>query len=158
MANATHYVAAGYQLLTPYLSVSNGAQAIEFYKQAFGAVERFRMPAPDGRIGHAELLIKDFAFMVADEFPGMCDIQSPKSLGGSAVALYLYVEDVDAVAERAVAAGAKLLRPLEARFYGDRVGSVVDPFGHVWHLATHIEDVSPEEIFKRASAMQEQCG
>jgi PhnB protein len=142
----------GYQRITPYLCVRDARRAIDFYKQAFGATESMRLEQPDGRIGHAELRIGEAPLMLADEFPEM-NVRSPQALGGSPVTLHLYVEDVDAFARRAVAAGAKLVRPLADQFYGDRAGSLTDPFGHVWMVATHQEDVSPEEMKRRAAAL-----
>jgi len=141
----------GYHVITPYLCIKGASDAIEFYKKVFGATEVMRMAQPDGRIGHAELQIGDSKFMLADEFPEM-DFRSPRSIGGTPVMLHLYVEDVDTVVGRAVAAGAKVLRPVQDQFYGDRSGSVADPYGHVWHVATHKEDLSPDEIRKRAAA------
>src|SRR3954469_17814594 len=129
----------GYHSVTPHLIVNNGAAAIDFYKKAFGAVELFRMPAPDGKIGHAEIKIGDSPVMLADEHPEM-GYQGPESLGGSPVSLMIYVEDVDKIFEQAVTAGAKVKEALQDKFYGDRLGTVTDPFGHVWHLATHKED------------------
>jgi PhnB protein len=122
-----------------------------FYRKAFGATEVMRMAQPDGRVGHAELKIGDSKFMLADEFPDM-DFRGPHSLGGTPVHLHMYVEDVDAVVDRALAAGAKLARPVQDQFYGDRSGSVTDPYGHVWHVATHKEDLSMEELRRRAAA------
>jgi PhnB protein len=142
----------GQSALTPYLTVSNGAKAIEFYQKAFGAVEEMRMAAPDGKIGHAELKIGTARFMLSDEYPEM-GVRSPESIGGSPVALHLYVEDVDATFAQAVAAGAKVVRPVEDQFYGDRAGKLVDPFGHSWFLATHKEDVAPEELKRRAEKL-----
>lgn len=142
----------GYRSVTPYLALRQAADAIEFYKRAFGAKERLRLGAPGGKIGHAELEIGDSVVMLADEHPEM-DFRSPDHYGGSPVSLHLYVQDVDASFRRATEAGAKPLRPVEDQFYGDRSGSLRDPFGHVWHLATHQEDVSPEEIDRRAQAM-----
>jgi PhnB protein len=135
--------------LTPYLTVKGGAQAIDFYKRAFGAVERFRFPGPDGKtIGHAEIKIGDSILMLADESPMMGN-RSPQSFGGTPVSLLLYVTDVDAAFKRAVDAGAKVKMPLENKFYGERAGSLEDPFGHLWTLMMHIEDVSPQEMQKR---------
>lgn len=141
----------GYHSVTPYLVVDGGARAIEFYKQAFGATELFRMEGPDGRIGHAEIKIGDSHIMLADEHPQM-NARGPRSFGGSPVSLMLYVDDVDTTVGRAVEAGAKLTRPVADQFYGDRTGGVEDPFGHAWYVATHVEDVPPEELKKRAAA------
>ncbi len=141
----------GYHSVTPYLIIKNAAEAIDFYKKAFGATELFRMDQPDGKIGHAEIKIGDSPIMLSDEFPEMGH-RGPQSLGGSPVSIMLYVEDVDAVVNRATTAGAKLDRPVEDKFYGDRTGSLTDPFGHIWHIGTHKEDVSPEEMEKRAAA------
>ena len=140
----------GYPQVTPYLCVDGAAAAIDFYSSVFGATERTRMPAPGGKIGHAELQIGDSVVMLADEFPEM-NIRSPKAIGGTPVTLSVYVEDVDGVVERAVAEGATALRPVEDEFYGDRSGQFEDPFGHRWSVATHIEDVSEEEMAARAS-------
>ena len=145
----------GYHTVTPYLVVRGGAQALDFYKRAFGATELFRMADPSGKIGHAEIRIGDSAVMLADEFPEMGAV-SPQTAGGSSVGLYLYVENVDALAAQAVAAGATVERPVKNEFYGDRSGTFRDPFGHKWTIATHVEDVSPEEIEKRARAQTQQ--
>lgn len=139
----------GYHSVTPHLCVKGAERAIEFYKKAFSATER--MVQPGGRVGHAEIQIGDSVIMLADEFPEM-DARSPQSLGGSPVSIYLYVEDVDTTFKQAVAAGATVKRPLADQFYGDRVGGVTDPFGHAWWLSTHKEDLSPEEMKKRAAA------
>ena len=141
----------GYHSVTPYLIVNGGAEAIEFYKKAFGAVELFRMPSPDGKIGHAEIKVGDSPIMLADEYPDM-GYKGPQSIGGSPVSLMIYVEDVDTVFKQAVDAGAIVKEALQDKFYGDRMATVVDPFGHRWHLATHKEDVSPEEMGRRATA------
>ncbi|MGD9648046.1 MAG: VOC family protein [Pirellulales bacterium] len=141
----------GYHSVTPYLYIDGAARALEFYKQAFGATEVMRLDAPGGKIGHAEIKIGDSHIMLADEFPDM-GARSPSSLGGSAVGLMVYTPDVDAVVERAVKAGAKLEHAVEEKFYGDRMGGIVDPFGHRWYVATHIEDVPPDEMAKRAAA------
>jgi PhnB protein len=147
----------GYHTVTPYLIIRDAARALEFYKTAFGATELMRMASPDGRIGHAEIRIGDSPIMLADEVPQM-GMHSPQSLGGSSVNILLYVEDVDAVFNQALAAGATVLRPLADQFYGDRSGSVTDPFGHMWSVATHKEDVPPDELQRRAeSAMKEHC-
>jgi PhnB protein len=142
----------GYHAITPYLIVDGAAAAIEFYKAAFGATERFRLDAPGGRIGHAELAIGDSIIMLADEHPEM-GARGPRTVGGSPVGIHVYLADVDAAAKRAVAGGGKLTRPVADQFYGDRLGTLEDPFGHIWHISTHIEDVSPEEIGRRAAAM-----
>jgi PhnB protein len=147
----------GYSTVTPYLIISDAAAAIEFYKKAFGATERMRLAAPDGKVGHAEIQIGDSPIMLADEFPEM-GARSPQTIGGTPVGLALYVENVDAQFERAVAAGAKVLRPLQDQFYGDRSGTLKDPFGHQWTLASHIEDVTPEEITRRFEAAMKQHG
>lgn len=139
----------GYHSLTPYLAVKQAADAIEFYRRAFGAKERMRVAAPDGKVGHAELEIGDSVIMLADEYPDM-DFRSPDSSGGASVTLHLYVRDVDASFRKATEAGAKPLRQVKDQFYGDRSGTVRDPFGHVWHIATHKEDLSPDEITRRA--------
>jgi PhnB protein len=141
-----------YPSVTPYLCIKGAADAIEFYKKAFAATERMRIGEPSGKVGHAELLIGDALIMLADEYPDI-GFRSPESLGGSPVVIHLYVEDVDAFCDRAVSAGAELTRAVEDQFYGDRSGQLRDPFGHVWSIATHKEDVSPEEIKKRAAAL-----
>lgn len=140
----------GYPQVTPYLYIDGAAAAIEFYSKIFGAKERMRMPAPHGKIGHAELQIGDSVIMLADEYPEM-DVRGPKAVGGTPVTISVYVEDVDSVFDRAVKEGAKALRPVEDQFYGDRSGQFEDPFGHRWSVATHVEDVSPEEMAKRAA-------
>ncbi len=146
----------GYNRVSPYLIVNGAERALDFYKQAFGAVELFRHKAPDGKIGHAEVRIGDTVIMLADEFPDH-DAHGPRKFGGSPVSLHVYCEDVDAVAAKAVAAGGKMKRPVADQFYGDRLGTLEDPFGHTWHLSTHIEDVPPEELDRRAKkAMAEQ--
>ena len=141
----------GFHSITPYLTVKGAAAALDFYKRAFGATERFRMGGPDGLIGHAEIVIGDSIIMLADEIPS-CGNQSPQSLHGTPVSLLLYVEDVDASFKRATDAGATIKQPLENKFYGERAGCVVDPFGHLWTLMTHIEDVTPAEMAKRMAA------
>ena len=138
-----------YPRISPYLCVAGAAEAIEFYKTVFGATERLRMPAPDGKIGHAEILIGDGLIMLADEFPER-NVLGPKSIGGSPVTIAVYVEDVDAVFKRAIEAGAEEQGPLEDQFYGDRSGQFVDPFGHSWSVASHIEDLTPEELKARS--------
>ncbi|HET7752952.1 MAG TPA: VOC family protein [Anaeromyxobacteraceae bacterium] len=151
MAGQVKPIPDGYHSITPYLVVKGAARAIEFYKAAFGAKERFRMAEPGGGIGHAELEIGDSCLMLADE-QEMRGFRGPEAYGGSPVTLLLYVEDVDATVKRAVEAGAKLTRPVEDQFYGDRTGGITDPFGHVWYVATHVEDVPPEELERRARA------
>jgi PhnB protein len=141
----------GYPRVTPYLIFDGASAAIDFYREVLGATERMRMPAPDDKVGHAELQIGESLVMLADEAPDM-DSLGPKSVGGTPVMLHVYVEDADAVFERAVKAGAKALRQVEDRFYGDRSGEFEDPFGHQWSVATHVEDVSPEEMEKRMAA------
>ena len=140
----------GYPQVTPYLSVDGAGAAIDFYSKVFGATERMRMPAPEGRIGHAELQIGDSLIMLADEFPDG-GVRSPKAIGGSPVTIFVYVEDVDAVFERALDEGATATRQVENQFYGDRSGQFEDPFGHRWSVATHVEDVPPGEMEKRAA-------
>jgi PhnB protein len=138
----------GYHSVTPYLIVSGASRAIEFYKQAFGAEEVVRMPTPDGKVAHAEIRIGDSMVMLADESHD-ANARSPQSIGGTPVTIVLYVSDVDAVAAKTVAAGGKMIRPVANQFYGDRAGGFEDPFGHIWHIATHVEDVSPEEMSRR---------
>ena len=142
----------GYQAVTPYLVIKGASAAIDYYKKVFGATERMRMDAPGGMIGHAELLIGGSTIMLADEFPQM-GFRGPKAIGGSPVSLMLYVPNVDEVFKRAVDAGAKPLRPVADPFYGDRLGTLEDPFGHVWSIGTHVEDVSPEEMRRRSEEM-----
>ena len=147
----------GYHSVTPYLSIRGASQALEFYQRAFNATELFRLVAPSGEIGHAEIRIGDSAIMLADP----CEegsFRHPQSLGGSSVGLHLYVEDVDALFAQAVAAGAKTIRAVQDQFYGDRTGTLEDPFGHVWFLATHKEELTPEEINQRAEALFRQRG
>jgi PhnB protein len=141
----------GYPQVIPYLSVDGASAAIDFYVQVFGAKERMRMPAPGGKIGHAELEIGDSLVMLADVFPDLGG-QSPKALGGTPVTVMVYVEHVDTVFDRAIAAGATVGRALQDEFYGDRAGQFVDPFGHKWSVATHVEDVSPEDMEQRMTA------
>lgn len=143
----------GYPRVTPYLHVSGAAAAIDFYSSVLGAQERMRMPAPGGKIGHAEVEIGESIIMLADEFPDM-DVRGPKAIGGTPVTLHVYVDDVDAVFDAALAAGATSVRAVENQFYGDRVGQFEDPFGHRWSVATHVEDVPPHEMERRmAEAM-----
>jgi PhnB protein len=141
----------GYRTVTPYLICAGAAKAIDYYKQAFGAKERMRHEMPGGVIGHAEVEIGDSIVMLADEFPQM-NVKGPLTIGGTPVGLCIYVANVDEVFNRALSAGAKVERPLADQFYGDRTGTLIDPFGHKWTIATHIEDVTPEEMQKRMEA------
>jgi PhnB protein len=141
-----------YPRVSAYLTVDGAAAAMEFYKSVLGATERGRMPGPDGRIGHAELNIGDSLIMLSDAFPDM-GVRDPKDIGGTPVTLSVYVEDVDDVFARALAAGASEQRPVQNQFYGDRSGQFVDPWGHRWNVASRVEDVSPEEMQRRAAAM-----
>jgi PhnB protein len=146
---ATKAIPDGYHSATPYLIVRGAADAIDYYKRAFGASELFRMADDKGTVGHAEIKIGDSVIMLADETPGaVC--HTPRSLGGSSVGMMIYVNDVDTVFKRAVEAGGKSLRPLTNQFYGDRSGTLEDPYGHVWTVATHVEDVPPAELKRRA--------
>jgi len=144
-------IPAGYHSVTPYLSIKGAAAAIDYYKEAFGATELFRMAGPDGKIGHAEIKIGNSPIMLADEYPEM-EFVSPQTLGGSPVGLMIYVDDVDTTFKQAISGGAKEVKPLQNQFYGDRSGTLKDPFGHVWTVATHIEDVAPDEMERRAAA------
>jgi PhnB protein len=146
----------GYHTATPYLVIKDAARAIEFYKRAFGATEIVRMADPGGRIMHAEIRIGDSPIMIGEEMPER-GARSPESLGGSPVSIFLYVDDVDALSTQAVSAGAKVLMPVQDQFWGDRYGKLVDPFGHRWDVATHKEDVSPEEMRIRAAAAAAQA-
>jgi PhnB protein len=148
---ATKPIPEGYHTLTPYLAVDNATEAIEFYKRAFGAEERVRMPGPGGTIGHAELAIGDSLVMLSDPFP-QSSVRAPKELGGTSASVFMYVEDVDAVVKQAVDAGATVTMEVEDQFWGDRFGTVSDPFGHSWSIATHVEDLTPEEIAERGKA------
>ena len=140
----------GYQQVTPYLTVDGASTAIDFYTEVLGAKERMRMADPGGKVGHAELTIGESVIMLSDEYADR-GVVGPKTVGGTPVMINVYVEDVDAVYDRAVKAGAKALRPVENQFYGDRTGQFEDPFGHRWSVATHVEDVSPDEMAKRAA-------
>lgn len=148
---AVRPIPEGYHSVTPYLIVDGAAAAIEFYERVFGARARMRIAGPGGKVGHAELDVGDSCIMLADEFPEI-GARGPKSVGGAPVNLYLYVEDVDAVVGKAIAAGAREVRAVEDQFYGDRMGTIEDPFGHVWHISTHVEDVPPDELERRAKA------
>lgn len=148
----THYIPEGFHTLTPYLIAKDAAGAIDFYKKAFGAVELSRMADPSGTVRHAEIKIGNSPFMLTDENPDYPEWKGPLSRGGTPVHLYLYVEDADAVFAQALEAGAKELMPMKDQFYGDRSGGVTDPFGHIWYIATHKEDVTPEEMENRMAA------
>ena len=149
---ATKPVPDNYPRVAPYLAIDGAGAAIDFYKKAFGATERMRMPGPDGKVGHAEIEIEGGLIMLADEY-GPMDFHSPKKVGGSPVMIHIYVNDIDALAKRAREAGAEIMREPTTQFYGDRQCSIKDPFGHVWSFATHVEDVSEEELKKRASKL-----
>jgi PhnB protein len=152
---AVNAVPEGYHNVTPYLIINGAAKAIEFYKQTFGAQEEMRMNDPSGRIGHAELKIGDSHIMLADQTMDGKH-RSPDAYGGSPVSLLLYVDDVDSTVALAASNGARIDREVQDQFYGDRMGTIVDPFGHIWSIATHKEDVSPEEMKKRMAAMSKQ--
>jgi PhnB protein len=147
----TQPIPEGYHTLTTYLTMDNAAEAIDYYKDVFGANERIRMEAPDGKIGHAELEIGDSLLMLSDAFPGATS-RPPTELGGTTAGAFMYVEDVDAVVKRAVESGATITMEIADQFWGDRFGSITDPFGHSWSIATHVEDVPPEEMAERAKA------
>jgi len=151
MAKATHAVPEGHHTVTPQLTCENAAEAIAWYVRALGAEEIARAVGPDGKVMHAEVRVGDSLIMLADANPAM-DVRSPKSIGGTPMALHVYVDDVDGVFGRAMESGAKQLRPVENQFYGDRSGSFEDPFGHHWNIATHVEDVPPGEMAERAAA------
>ena len=148
---ATQPIPEGYSTISPYLAVDDAAEAIEYYKKAFGAEETERTEAPGGKIGHAELKIGDSHVMLSDPFP-QASTTPPKELGGTSASIFMYVEDVDAVVQKAVDAGATVTMEVEDQFWGDRFGSITDPFGHNWSIATHIEDLTPEEIEERGKA------
>ena len=150
----TKAIPDGYHSVTPYLVMRDAARAIDFYERAFGATELFRFSTPDGKIGHAEIKVGDSVIMLADEMPDM-GYRGPQTLGGTAVSLMMYVEDVDRQFQRAVNAGAKVKQEVTDQFYGDRSGTVEDPFGHVWTIATHMEDVSQDELVKRAATRKQ---
>jgi PhnB protein len=151
MAKAARKIPEGHNAVSPYIIVDGAARALEFYKRAFNATEKFRMDMPGGKIGHAEMRIGDTVIMLADEHPEH-GIHAPAHYKGSPITLHLYVEDVDTITQQAVAAGATLKEPVADMFYGDRRGAVEDPFGHTWHVSTHMEDLTMEEIGKRAAA------
>jgi PhnB protein len=150
--NKVHYIPKGYNSVTPYLIIKGAAKAIDYYKKVFGATVHVRMDAPDGQVGHAELQIGDSRIMLADENPKMGH-RSAETIGASPVSLLVYLPDCDQVVAKAVAEGAKILKPVEDQFYGDRSGFIQDPFGHLWGIATHKEDVSPQELEERARKM-----
>jgi PhnB protein len=154
---ATKPIPEGYHTVTPYLAVDDAAEAIEYYTKAFGAKERSRMEAPDGSIGHAELEIGDSLVMLSDPFP-QATTRTPKELGGTTATVFLYVDDVDAVVKRAVDAGATVTMEVADQFWGDRFGAITDPFGHSWSIATHVEDVPPDEMARRAEEAMAQMG
>lgn len=143
------YIPKGYHTATPYLICDGASAAIEFYKKAFGATEVMRMEGPDGKLGHAEIKIGDSHLMLSDGNPQM-NVYGPKHYGGSPIKVLLYMKDVDNVVKDAVAAGAKIVRPVADQFYGDRVGTISDPFGHEWYIHTHIKDMTPEEMMAAA--------
>jgi PhnB protein len=145
----TKPIPEGYHTVSPYLALDDAAEAIEFYKKVFGAKERMRMDAPGGLIGHAELEIGDSIVMLSDSFP-QASTWPPSELGGTSASIFLYVEDVDALVKKATDAGAMITQEVADQFWGDRFGSFKDPFGHSWSIATHVEDVSPEEMAERA--------
>ncbi|HVR14325.1 MAG TPA: VOC family protein [Gaiellaceae bacterium] len=148
---ATQPIPEGYSTISPYLAVDDAAEAIAYYKKAFGAEETVRMDAPDGKIGHAELKIGDSHVMLSDPFP-QASTTPPKELGGTSASIFMYVEDVDSVVQKAVDAGATVTMEVDDQFWGDRFGSITDPFGHNWSIATHVEDLTPEEIEERGKA------
>ena len=151
----THYIPAGYHSVTPYIITRNAARALDWYKNVFGAQEEIRFPAPDGKIGHAEIKIGDSHIMLADENPAMGQGHtSATTIGQSPVSLYVYLPDVDTVVKRAAAEGAKILKPVENQFYGDRVASVMDRWGNTWSIGTHVEDVPPDEMERRMKAQK----
>jgi PhnB protein len=153
----TQPIPEGYHTLTTYLTIENAAEAIDYYKDVFGAKERIRMEAPDGKIGHAELEIGDSLLMLSDAFPGATS-RPPTELGGTTAGAFMYVEDVDAVVKRAVESGATITMEIADQFWGDRFGTITDPFGHSWSIATHVEDVPPEEMAERAKAAMAEMG
>jgi PhnB protein len=154
---ATKPIPEGYHTVSPYLAVDNAARAIEYYARAFGAKEVVRMDGPGGTIGHAELEVGDSRIMLSDPFP-QASTRAPKDLGGTSASVFMYVEDVDAVVKQAVDAGATVAMEVADQFWGDRFGTITDPFGHVWSIATHVEDVPPEEMAERAKAAMAEMG
>jgi PhnB protein len=154
---ATKPIPEGYHTLSPYLAVDDAARALEYYAQAFGAQELMRMDTPEGKVAHAELTLGDSRIMLSDTFP-QSSTRSPKELGGTSAGIFMYVEDVDAVVKQAVDAGATITMEVADQFWGDRFGTITDPFGHVWSIATHVEDVPPEEMEERARAAMAAMG
>jgi PhnB protein len=154
---AVQPIPEGYHSLTPYLAVEDADKAIEFYKDAFGAQELLRMPGPDGKIAHAELEIGDSKLMLSDPFP-QSNVKPPSERGGPTASIFMYVEDVDAIFEQGQRAGAKVVSELEDMFWGDRFGTLSDPFGHVWSIATHKEDLSEKEMAERSKAAMAEMG
>ena len=157
MEKAKHWLPAGYHSATPAVVVDDAPKAIEFYVRALGAKERNRMPGPGGKVWHAELEIGDSVLMLSDEFPGS-QMKSPKQLNGSSASIWLYVPDVDAAYRRAIEAGAKSVQEPQTMFWGDRFGSFVDPFGHSWSVATHVEDLTPAEVDQRRDEAMKAAG
>ena len=157
MSGKVQPIPKGYEGATPYLIIKGAAKALDFYKKGFGATEIMRIPPSGGTVGHAEIKIGEAIIMLADEFHAL-NHRSPQALGGTPVSIMVYVPDVDTFVKRAVAAGAKVLTPVENKFYGDRAGSLEDPFGHQWHFATHVEDVPPDEMAKRAESFMKKQG
>ena len=157
MPNSVQPIPKGYHSVTPYLVVNDAARAIDFCKRAFGAQEKMRMDGPGGKIGHAELKIGDSIIMLSDEMPGS-GMRSPRSLGGTAAGVFLYVENVDSIFKQAVSAGAKADAQPSDMFWGDRFGKLTDPFGHQWSVATHKEDIAPDEMAKRAKEAMAKMG
>ncbi len=157
MSRTVDAIPKGYEGAMPYLIVKGAARALEFYQKAFGATEIMRVAGQGGSVGHAEIKIGKAIIMLADEFPEL-NCKSPQSFGGSPVSIMVYVQDVDAFVKQAVVAGAKVITPVENKFYGDRSGSLEDPFGHHWHFATHVEDVPEDELAKRAETFMKQQG
>jgi len=154
---ATKPIPEGFHTVSPYLAVDDAARAIEYYLKAFGAKELVRMEAPGGKVGHAELELGDSRIMLSDPFP-QASTRPPKELGGTSASVFMYVKDVDAVVKRAVDAGATVTMEVANQFWGDRFGTITDPFGHVWSIATHVEDVPPEEMAERAKAAMAAMG
>ena len=150
---SVHYIPQGYHSITPYFVIDGAARAMDFYRDVFGAVEIMRMPGPDGKIGHAEMKIGDSHIMLADEHPQQ-GFRSPTSIGGSGMGVMVYVADADRCFKAAVERGAKVVEPPQDKFYGDRSAQVIDPFGHFWTIATHVEDVAPEEMERRLKQME----